>query len=93
MKLMELVQQIQSSAGDKEGTDHTAGTVLQYLNEEIEFVCKRFPIKGKTTITTTVAGNYHDITFDVAPNIQIIDLLVNNQPGEKVVWNDLRGRI
>ena len=91
MKLIELVNQIQTSAGDPGGDVATIQTVLDYINDEIRYVAKRFPEKVKIDWTVTSAGFYHSPTFD--PEIEMMSLMVDGIPVHKTNWEDLRARI
>lgn len=93
MKLMDLISQLQRTCGDPSGDKHLTGTILQYINEEVEYVAKKFPEKATFTWSTTSTGYYHTIDFTGLPVLRIDEIMVNGVGAEKKPWKDLRGRI
>lgn len=93
MKLIEFINQIQSSIGDPSGDKHTVGKVLQYINEEVAYVAGRFPEKSAFVWSTTSSGYYHTLDFTDLPVVKVISLMINGSPAERVRWETLRGRI
>jgi hypothetical protein len=93
MKLMELIQQFQRTAGDPKGDEHLTGTVLQYLNEEIDYVAKEFPEKATFTWVTVASSYYHTIDFTGFPVLRVDQIMVNGIGGEMKRWKELRGSV
>jgi len=93
MKLMEFVQQMQRSAGDPSGDEHFTGTVLQYVNEEIDAVIRDFPEKASFVWETASSSYYHTIDFTGFPVVRVTEIIVGGIGADKKRWKDLKGRI
>jgi len=93
MKLMDFVNQLQRTAGDPSGDEHLVGTVLQYINEEVDYVSREFPEQHTITWITTASQSYHLIDFSNGPTIRIDEVMVDGVGAEKRRWKELRGSI
>lgn len=93
MVLMEFISQLQRMCGDPDGDRHLTGTILQYINEEIAYVCREFPEKATITWNTTTGGYYHTIDFTGLPVVGIEEIMVNGVGATKRNWKELRERI
>ena len=93
MILMDFISQLQRTAGDENGDRHLTGTILQYINEEVEYVAKKFPERATFTWTTTSTGYYHTVDFTGFPVLRIDEVMINGMGADQKVWKELRGRI
>lgn len=93
MKLVQFINQLQASAGDKDGEKHTPATVLQYINEEVAYVTRKFREKATISHTTTTDTYRHTVDFSGKPVIQVEAILIAGAVTQRRIWNDVRRRI